>query len=299
MGRARGQAMVTTSVGVLVATLLGGCGGTGSPGTTTVTVTAAGRSSTVATHDASTGVSPPTEAPRPATTSSTATSPAGATTETPAGPRLRISHRLVPDEEGRPLLLPQLTVTPVTRDASTSRAARVLREALMDQVAEVVDGWEAAAPVGAAPQGTVTTQQVVVPVNEPELVVVAWRAEVYTGGAHGVTVLRSVTVDIGHGELVTDAALLEQLQRAGGPGWVFERELRRAVRTQLPDVPADEVGRLTRKELHLYPTRTGLHVTGDRCVLACAFPPLEVTIPWDRLVGRGDDIRALPDAWGL
>lgn len=61
----------------------------------------------------------------------------------------------------------------------------MLREALMDQVAEVVDGWEVAAPVGPAPQGTVTTQQVTVPVNEAELAVVAWRAEVYTGGAHG------------------------------------------------------------------------------------------------------------------
>ena len=161
----------------------------------------------------------------------------------------------------------------------------------------MVAGWEAAAEAGSTPQGSIRTDRVTVPVNEAELAVVAWRASVYTGGAHPVEVLRSVTVDVAHGRTVTDAGLLGQLQQAGGPAWDFERELRRAVHERWPDLP--EVDSLTRTELHVYPTRAGLHVTGDQCVLACALPPLEVTLAWDRLVGPRDDIEALPDAWGL
>jgi len=299
MGRARWHAAVTTSVACLVAAVLGGCGGRGSPEATTVTVTAAGRSSAVSTPSAATTDASPTTStstPTPAATASPAAT-AGSTTAPAVGPRLRITHRLVPDSNGRPLLLPTFTVEALTDDPVTARSARALRQALSEQVRSVVAGWEAAAEAGSTPQGSIRTEQVTVPVNEAELAVVAWRASVYTGGAHPLEVLRSVTVDVAHGRTVTDAGLLGQLQQAGGPAWDFERELRSAVRERWPDVP--EVGSLTRAELHVYPTRAGLHVTGDQCVLACALPPLEVTLAWDRLVGPRDDIEALPDAWGM
>jgi hypothetical protein len=299
MGRARWHAAATTSVACLVAALLGGCAGTGSRGATTVTVTAAGRSSAVSTRSpAPTAAAPITTTTTPTPTAeSTAAPTTEATTAAAAGAHLRISHRLVPDGSGRPLLLPVFTVDALTNDPVTARAARALHQALAEQVRAVVAGWEAAAEAGSTPQGSIRTDQVAVPVNEAELAVVAWRASVYTGGAHPVEVLRSVTVDVAHGRTVTDAALLGQLQHAGGPAWDFERELRRAVRQRWPDLP--EVDSLTRAELHVYPTRAGLHVTGDQCVLACALPPLEVTLAWDRLVGPRDDIDALPDAWGL
>lgn len=275
----------------LLVTACGDGGGQAAPAVTTVTVTAEASQS-------ATEPPPPTPTPTPSLVTVTSARSTPAPTAG-AGPRLRIDHRVQADTRGRPLQLPAVTVTALDGDPATTRAARSLQQALADQVGQVVEGWESAGPTSGAPGGSVTTERVEVPVNEAELAVVAWRAEVYTGGAHGLSVLRSVTVDVAHGELVTDAGLLAQLQQAGGPGWVFERELRRAVRQQLPHVPADEVERLGRDELHLYPTRAGLHVTGDRCVLACAFPALEVTIPWDRLVGKGDDIRALPDSWGL
>ena len=299
MGRVRGQAVVTPASACLAAAMLGGCGGASQPGAATVTVTAADRSSAVATPGSTTPVSPTgstsNRSSRP--TAAPTAKPTPEATASPTGPRLRISHRVVSDSRGRPLQLPAFTVEALADDPVTVRAARALQQALAAQVQGVVAGWEAAAEAGSEPQGSVETEQVGVPVNEPELAVVAWRAYVYTGGAHPLTVLRSVTVDVAHGRTVTDAGLLGQLQQAGGPQWDFERELRRAVRQQLPDVPA--VDTLTRDELHVYPTRAGLHVTGDRCVLACALPPLEVTIPWDRLVGPSDDIETLPDAWGL
>lgn len=304
MGRVRWRAAVTTSVVCLGAATLGACGGDGFPGGSTVTVTAAGRSSAVATP------SPAPASPSSASSSTadrTATDPPPATPEptptptpTPSatsGPRLRIAHRVVPDSRGRELRLPAFTVEALTEDAVAGRAARALQQALEAQVAAVAADWESAAEAGSKPEGSVSTEQVSVPVNEAELAVVAWRASVYTGGAHPLTVLRSVTVDVAHGRTVSDAGLIGQLQQAGGPAWDFERELRRAVARQQPDAP--EVATLTRDELHVYPTRAGLHVTGDQCVLACARPPLEVTIPWDRLVGPRDDIAALPDAWGL
>lgn len=298
MGRVRWRAVVTTSVVGLGVATLGACSGSGSPGAATVTVTAAGRSSAAATPstslDAPGASSSPTSGPT--TAPPTARSTPEPTTSTPRSrARLRISHRVVGDSRG--LKLPEFTVEALTDDATTGRAARALQRALEAQVSGVVADWEAAAEAGSKPQGSVTTERVSVPVNEAELAVVVWRASVYTGGAHPLTVLRSVTVDVAHGRTVTDAGLLGQLQQAGGPAWDFERELRRAVTRQVPEDP--EVATLTRDELHVYPTRTGLHVTGDQCVLACALPPLEVTIPWDRLVGPHDDIEALPDAWGL
>ncbi len=303
MGRVRWRAAVTTSVVCLGAAALGACGGDGFPGGSTVTVTAAGRSSAVA-PPSPTSTAPASSTPS-ATASHSAATPTARSTPEPAtptptaasGPRLRISHRVVPDSRGRQLRLPAFTVEALTDDAVAGRAARALQRALEAQVAAVATDWEAAAEAGSEPEGSVSTEQVSVPVNEAELAVVAWRASVYTGGAHPLAVLRSVTVDVAHGRTVTDAGLLGQLQQAGGPAWDFERELRRAVTRQLPDAP--EVATLTRDELHVYPTRAGLHVTGDQCVLACALPPLEVTIAWDRLVGPRDDIEALPDAWGL
>ena len=306
MGRVRWRAVVATSVVGLGVATLGACSGSGSPGAATVTVTAAGRSSAAATPSRSPSRSPstspgasssPTSGPTASPTARSTSQPTTSTSNPRSGPRLRISHRVVSDSRGRGLKLPEFTVEALTDDATTVRAARALQRALEGQVSGVVAGWEAAAEAGSEPQGSVTTERVSVPVNEAELAVVVWRASVYTGGAHPLTVLRSVTVDVAHGRTVTDAGLLGQLQQAGGPSWDFERELRRAVSRQIPDAP--EVATLTRDELHVYPTRAGLHVTGDQCVLACALPPLEVTIPWDRLVGPRDDIEALPDAWGL
>jgi hypothetical protein len=248
------------------------CGQDGSSGAATVTVTT--------------------------TAAATTSSPPPATGQTGSRPRLRITHRIATDPGGLPLELPQFAVAASRADdPEAERAAAALQEALQAQVAAVVTDWEAAQEPGQPPAGGVSTEAVSVPVNELELAVVAWRSYLFTGGAHGLTLLRHVTVDVTQGTVVTGAALLEQLQRAGGPGWDFERELRAAVRRQLPDEPA--VAGLTRQELHVYPERAGLHVTGDQCVLACALPPIDVTIPWHRLVGRDDDIAALPDSWGL
>lgn len=309
MGRARRRAAVVTSVVTWVACLgagaLGACGSAGQPGDTMATVTAAGRSSAAVPPAASPGsASPRATATGPAAAptspavqpSATSAPPPGSTSVRPPGPRLRISHRVVADS-GRAVALPVFTVEPLTDDAVVDRAAHALRQALEAQVAAVRTDWESAAEPGSRPEGGITTEQVLVPVNEAQLAVVAWRASVNTGGAHPLTVLRSATVDVEHGRAVSDAELLRQLQQAGGPGWDFERELRRAASRQLPDVP--ETATLTRDELHVHPTRAGLRVTGDRCVLPCALPPLELVIPWDRLVGTADDIEVLPDAWGL
>jgi hypothetical protein len=298
MGRARRRAVVVTSVVCLGAGALGACGSAGQPGDSVATVTAAGRSSAAV---------PPAASPGSATPRATASGPEAAptspaaqpstTSAPPPGPRLRISHRVVTDGARPGLELPVFIVQALTDDPVVGRAARELQQALETQVATVAADWESAAEPGSRPEGGILTEQVSVPVNEAELVVVAWRASVHTGGAHPLTVLRQVTVDVAHGRPVTDAGLLGQLQQAGGPAWDFERELRRAVSRQHPDVP--EAATLTRDELHVHPTRAGLRVTGDRCVLPCALPALEVTIPWDRLVGPDDDIEALPDAWGL
>lgn len=300
MGRVRCRATVVAAVACLGAATLGACGSVGQPGNTAVTVTAAGPSS--AAVPPSSAVTP--SAPLPPSASVTAsaaprTSPAARQTGAPPppGPRLRISHRLAADSGDSTVALPVFTVEPITDEPDVGPAAAALQQALEAQVAAVRAAWESAAEPGGRPEGGIATEEVTVPVNEAELAVVAWRASVSTGGAHPLTVLRSATVDVEHGRAVTDAELLRQLQQAGGPGWDFERELRRAASRQLPDVP--EAAALTRDELHVHPTRAGLRVTGDRCVLPCALPALELTIPWDRLVGRGDDIEALPDAWGL
>ena len=269
------------------------CGPDGSSGAATVTVT------TTATPS---GTEPPptptpTVTPSATPTATTSSSPPSTAGQTGTQRRLRITHRIATDPGGRPLELPQFTVASLVDDPEAEGAAAALQEALQAQVAAVVSDWEAAQEPGQPPAGGVSTEAVSVPVNEPELAVVAWRSYLFTGGAHGLTLQRHVTVDVTRGTVVTGAVLLEQLQRAGGPGWDFERELRAAVRRQLPDEPG--VAGLTRQELHAYPERAGLHVTGDQCVLACALPPIDVTIPWQRLVGRGDDIGALPDSWGL
>lgn len=297
MGRVRCRATVVAAVACLAAGTLGACGSVGQPAETAVTVTAAGPSSAAVPP----GASPGSATSRAAVTEPAAprTSPAARQTAAPPppGPRLRISHRLAAGSGDSTVALPVFSVEPITEEPGVGRAAAALQQALEAQVAAVRAAWESAAEPGSGPEGGIATEEVTVPVNEAELAVVAWRASVSTGGAHPLTVLRSATVDVEHGRAVTDAELLRQLQQAGGPGWDFERELRRAAGRQLPDVP--EAASLTRDELHVHPTPAGLRVTGDRCVLPCALPALELTIPWDRLVGPGDDIEALPDAWGL
>lgn len=274
------------------------CGPEGSSGAATVTATTTATPTGTGPRPTPTRTPTPTPTLSDTPTASTSSSPPPTTGQPGSRPRLRITHRVATDPVGRPLELPQFAIAAsLADDPEAERAAAALQEALQAQVAAVVSDWEAAQEPGQPPAGGVSTEAVSVPVNEPGLAVVAWRSYLFTGGAHGVTLQRHVTVDVTRGTVVTGAALLEQLQRAGGPGWDFERELRAAVRRQLPDEPG--VTGLTRRELHVYPERAGLHVTGDQCVLACALPPIDVTIPWQRLVGQGDDIEALPDSWGL
>ena len=284
-------AVGAATAGLALALGLCGCAGDGSPEATTATTTATATGTSPSPASTAAPAQPTTTA---ANTGSPSSSPAGQETD---GPRLRITHRIATDPGGRPLELPQFAVTALVAEPAATKAAGALQEALQAQVAAVASDWEAAQEPGQAPAGGASTEEVTVPVNEPELAVVAWRSYLFTGGAHGLTLQRHVTVDVTRGTVVTDAALLGQLQQAGGPRWDFERELRAAVRRQLPDEPG--VAELTRRELHVYPTRAGLHVTGDQCVLACALPPIDVTIAWQRLVGAGDDIEALPDSWGL
>lgn len=263
--------------------------GSDDPPRAAVTVTASGRTVTG---------EPTSSAPAPSSSPTPKETPRTSATDQPAaGPRLRITHRVSADREGLPLHLPRFTVEALVSDPTVQRAAQAMQEALDGQVAAVVSDWEAAQEPGREPAGDASTEEVSIPVNEAELAVVAWRTYVFTGGAHGVMLQRSVTADVAHGSVVTSTALLDQLQRAGGPAWSFERELRAAARRQLPDAPG--VDSLTRSDVGVYPTRAGLHVIGDQCVLACALPPIDLTIAWERLVGPGDDIAALPDAWGL
>jgi hypothetical protein len=122
--------------------------------------------------------------------------------------------------DSRGLKLPEFTVEALTDDATTGRAARALQRALEAQVSGAVADWEAAAEAGSKPQGSVTTERVSVPVNEAELAVVVWRASVYTGGAHPLTVLRSVTVDVDN-DTATNLQLHAQVHQllATGVEW--------------------------------------------------------------------------------
>jgi hypothetical protein len=136
-----------------------------------------------------------------------------------------------------------------------------------------------------------------VPVNVPGLVVVTIEIQTYTGGPHPNTTLGSVALNTSTGKVLTREAMLAELQAAGGPGWNFERELRRAAHDALPSA-ADEVTGLQRDDVSFYPTEVGLAVSADGYFPHAVGSAAYFTIPWSRLVGSGDDLSFVPDAWG-
>lgn len=213
------------------------------------------------------------------------------------GPPLKVSLTPVSTQvAGAKATYPVVRVTSVCEG---SKGAAALEHAVTETVAVAVADWteiwqEQHASMPEAGGSFKTTASV--PVNVPGLVVVTTEIETYAGGPYPNTELSSVALNTATGKLLTREAMLAEMQGAGGPGWNFERELRRSAVAALPSA-ADLITDLKRDDVSFYPSKAGLAVSADGY-----FPhvvgPAHFTIPWPRLVGAGDDLTFVPDAWG-
>lgn len=193
---------------------------------------------------------------------------------------------------------PRYVVTP-TR-SGTAEAATAIETQLNEQSAGMVAQWtqslqdNAPAPAGSGPGGYEETARVAT--DEGDVLAVAPTFYEYLpGAAHPVTLVRALTFDTRTGNVITPSAMLAEMQRLGGARWDFERELRRAASRA---VPQESSAGLTRREVSLWPTRSGLAVGIDHCAFySCASGLVELTIPWASLIGPGDRVSFRPDSW--
>lgn len=279
---------------LLLALLCAGCatsndgaavaGSSRTSGTTTVTATA------------SPGTTPAeTEAPSETATPSTSASPSS-DAEPPC-----------PDPFTVSLTSPTAQVAGVTAtrlgvsvSSACAQGASVLqyavRQVAQDRFAAWSDQWEnLAAENPGGPKGEFEQKGSVV-VDVDGLGVVALDTYVYSGGAHGNALRDVLAVNSRTGEAITLGSMLAEMQRAGGPNWNFERELRRGAAAAVPGSPVTD---LTRKSIAAYPSKDGLAVSVSQgAYFATAAGVVKFTIPWPRLVGDGADLSFVPDQWG-
>lgn len=213
------------------------------------------------------------------------------------GPAMKVS--LTPVSAvvaGATATYPVVRVTPVCEGLKGSAA---LQHAVTAKVAAAVADWtgiwqeqHASMPDALGSFNTKAS----VPVNVPGLVVVTTEIDTYVGGLYPNTTLSSVALNTGTGKLLTREAMLTEMQDAGGPGWNFERELRRAASGALPSA-SSLINDLKRDDVSFYPSKPGLAVSADG-YFPHSLGPAHFTIPWPRLVGAGDDLNFIPNAWG-
>ena len=238
---------------------------------------------------------PPVASAPPAASTTTVTS----TTSSPAtcvGQPVRVSFTPVSTTvEGATATYPVVRVEPVCAGLEGSALQHEVTARVADARGDWTKTWQeqhADSPDGRG----YFDAKAAVPVNVPGLVVVTIQSQTYTGGPYPNTTLGSVALNTSTGKVLTREAMLAELQAAGGPGWNFERELRRAAHDALPSA-ADAVTGLQRDDVSFYPTEGGLAVSADG-YFPHAVGPAHFTIPWSRLVGSGDDLSFVPDAWG-
>ncbi len=129
-------------------------------------------------------------------------------------------------------------------------------------------------------------------VNIPGLIVLQGDAYADLGGAHGISLKTYDILNPKTGSVVTTDGMLVEMQTAGGPNWNFERELNAWA-------PHGAYPAVDRSQVSMYPARAGMHIAVGMCqAYACAAGVVEYTIPWDRLVGPGEDMSFIPNAWG-
>jgi hypothetical protein len=267
------------TVAVLLASPLGACGhdggtsapaGPASPSTTQPTASSTSKGSTTAT---ATPTQHPTEAARVRVTSR--------------------PERTVVD--GSTAVRRRWSVAATS--AGTAGAASRIESQLNEQSATMLAEWTTSldqngpAPAGSGPGGYEEKARVVT--DEGNVLAVAPTFYEYLpGAAHPVTLVRPLTFDTRTGAVVTPTAMLAEMQRLGGPGWDFERELRRGATRA---VPQESSADLTRRDVSLWPARSGLAGGIDHCgFYSCAAGLVEFTIPWTSLVGPGDEVSVRP-----